>query len=104
MKFVCTLFTLVVFLTSSVLAQIVTQTDGEVFSYSVSGTVTQTFVLQTTVVTSCGACMSTSSAASGSSTAVPSAQVQSTSGGNALRPQILVAGVGLIGGLVFALA
>jgi hypothetical protein len=108
MKFFCALFTLVLFLTSSVLGQIVTQSDGEVFSFTVSGTVTQTFVLQTTVVTSCGACSATgSSYASGSyasSAPAPSVTVQTTSGGNALRPQVLAAGVGLIASLVFVLA
>jgi hypothetical protein len=106
MKFFCALFTLVLFLTSLVLGQIVTQSDGEVFSFTVSGTVTQTYVLQTTVVTSCGACSATGSSYASStapSTAAPSVSVQATSGGNALRPQIMAAGVGLIAGLVFVL-
>jgi hypothetical protein len=108
MKFFCALFTLILFLTSVVLGQIVTQSDGEVFSFSVSGTVTETYVLQTTVVTSCGACSATGSsypsASYAPSAAAPSVSVQTTSGGNVLRPQMMAAGVGIIAGLVFVLA
>jgi len=89
---------------------VITLPNGLVFSYSTSGTVTETFILQTTVVTSCAPCTATASPSDASLDAPtaapnPSVQVQSTSGGSTLKPQLRVvaATVGLLGSLYFVL-
>jgi hypothetical protein len=84
-----------------------TQPNGLVFSYSTSGTVTQTFILKTTVVTSCAPCTATAApSAAPTAASNPSVQVQSTSGGSTLKPQLrmVAATVGFLGSLYFVLA
>jgi len=108
MKFFSALFSLLAFLSVVLCQSIVTQSDGSVFSYTVSGSVTQTFVLSTTVITSCGPCTpgasaSGSAAAPGSSTATPAIQAQAQSAATSLRPQVIGL-AGLITGLIFVLA
>jgi len=68
---------------------VVTESNGLVLSYSTSGAAVQTFVLQTTVVTSCAPCTATAAVVP-----APPTQVQTTSTGLSLNPRIyLVAGM-----------
>lgn len=90
---------------------LVTQGNGLVFSYSTSGTATETFILQTTVVTSCVPCTATATPSAAPSAVPttapnPSVQVQSTSGGSTVKPQLrmVAATVGVLGSLYFILA
>ena len=86
----------------SILADsIVTQSNGLVLLYSTSGTTVQTFVLHTTVVTSCAPCTATAAVIP-----APSTQVQTTSAGFRLNPRIyVVAGmVAPLGAFLFIFA
>jgi hypothetical protein len=80
---------------------IVTQSNGLLFSYSTSGTEVKTFVLQTAVVTTCTPCSTV-----GTVTPMPSVQIQTTSSGTSIRPQLcLIAGAfTVLSGLVLILA
>jgi hypothetical protein len=73
---------------------VITQPNGLVFSYSTSGTVTQTFILQTSVVTSCAPCTATATPTPApTAVANPSVQVQTTSGGSTSKPQLRMVAV-----------
>jgi hypothetical protein len=119
MKFLSSFLALAIFLASfsGVLAQYNwTDTDGLVFSATVSGNVTQTFVLMTTTTVLCPcsttvqvapAITSLPASTSSSATATQSlAIVTGTSSGSSLRPGLLAVGgaLGVVSSLFFILA
>lgn len=89
-------------------------TGSLVFSTTTSGTVVQTFVLKTTVITSCPCstavptitATTATTTTTGGSTQSPTLQVQETSMGNSVRPRLLVVagGIGVLSSVLFIFA
>jgi hypothetical protein len=78
-----------------------------VFSTVTSGTVVQTLVLKTTVITSCPCSTSPTATATGShNVAIASPQIQTTSLGSSVRPRLLVVagGIGVLSSLLLIFA